>query len=125
MKKNYYAVIPSDVLTDTRLTDFEKLLFASIASLTNSEGFCFASNAYFVSVFSKSERTIQYAIKHLQELDYIYIYFNPLKNKRFIYLFEALARKSFSIGGVQSVSPPPRNQLHPLSLIIKSLVLRL
>ena len=104
-KANYYAVVPYPVLSDSRLTDFEKLLYAVISGLANSKGYCFATNAYFMGFFSKSERTIQYGISKLTKLEYIYLDINQDDgNSRKIYIV-----KPDTPGAKNCVTPGAKN----------------
>ena len=72
-KPGYWAVIPAAVRYDEKLTPNAKLLYAEISSLTDGTGYCFASNAYFQSLFGLSERTIQNLLRALQVRGYIRI----------------------------------------------------
>ena len=70
---NYWAMIPAPVRYDPDLPASAKLLYAEISSLTNTTGYCFASNAYFQRLYGLSERTIQNLLKALQADGYIRI----------------------------------------------------
>ena len=48
-KPAYWAVLPAGVRYDETLPASAKLLYAEISSLTNQEGYCYASNAYFMA----------------------------------------------------------------------------
>ena len=72
-KPGFWAVIPAAVRYDPRLPPNAKLLYAEISSLTDAEGFCFASNGYFQRLFELSERTIQNLLRALQDGGYIRI----------------------------------------------------
>ena len=50
-KPNYYAVVPANVRYSRDLSSTAKLIYGEIAALANKEGYCFASNAYFASLF--------------------------------------------------------------------------
>lgn len=66
-----FMIITYDVISDSRLTDFQKLLFAFITGLCKQKGYCWASNAYFEKFFNKSTDTIIKAITKLVELGYL------------------------------------------------------
>lgn len=69
---NYYAVIPATV----RYSDISpnaKLLYGEISALTNKNGYCWASNAYFSTLYVASERSISRWIKELQVIGAIEI----------------------------------------------------
>lgn len=70
-KPNFYAVIPADVRYDEHLTPNAKLLYAEISSLIGKEGFCYASNAYFLEVFGFSEKTTSRLIATLETYGYV------------------------------------------------------
>ena len=46
----YFAIITADVRYDKNLKANEKLLFAEITALSNTNGYCHASNRYFAGV---------------------------------------------------------------------------
>ena len=68
---NYFLMITYDVLTDRRLTDFQRLLFSAITGLCNKSGYCYARNEYFEKLFDKSTDTISKSIGKLVELGYL------------------------------------------------------
>lgn len=68
---------------DNRLTDSEKLLYSEITSLTQSNGECWASNAYFSKLYSVTPQAISKRINRLKKYGYIeikYIYGDKGKN---------------------------------------------
>jgi hypothetical protein len=64
---SYWSILTAEVRYSDKLTDFEKVLFSDITALTNKNGYCTASNAYFSRVFNKSQRSITRSITHLIE----------------------------------------------------------
>lgn len=67
-----FLMITYDVLADNRLSDFQKLLFASITGLCRGEkGYCWASNAYFEKFFNKSNTQVSEGISKLVEYGYL------------------------------------------------------
>ena len=72
-KPGYWAVLPAAVRYDPQLPPSAKILYAEISALTDQRGFCFASNAYFQSLFGMTDRTVQRILKTLQEHGYIRI----------------------------------------------------
>ena len=70
-KPNYYAVIPANVRYDKKLKPNAKLLFGEISSLCNKEGFCWASNKYFATLFEVHEKTIGKWVSQLDKLGYV------------------------------------------------------
>lgn len=70
-KPNYYAVLPACVRYDDRLKPAEKLLFAELTSLSQAEGYSWASNGYFSRLYKVSKETVSRWLSHLQECGYI------------------------------------------------------
>ena len=68
---NYYAVIPAEVRYDKDLKANEKLLYGEISVLSNKNGYCNASNAYFSDLYDKHKDTISEWICNLAKKNYI------------------------------------------------------
>lgn len=102
MKHNpsYYAVITADVRYDQRLSANAKLLYGEITSLTNKEGYCWASNAYFAELYGLTERTISRLISSLKNCGYIN-YEVEQDNYRKIYLSQPPRVDNSDVGGRQ------------------------
>lgn len=67
----FYAILPSPVRYDKRLSASEKVFFAEITALSDQCGYCYAGNGYFSKLYDTSDRTVQRWVKHLQELGYV------------------------------------------------------
>ncbi len=98
IKCNYYAIIPAAIRYDKDLTDKAKLLYGEITCLCNKEGYCFATNNYFASLYRCTPRAIQFTISKLQEKGYIKIIIEN-NYQRKIYLTDAL--------GYEKIFTPP------------------
>ena len=72
-KPSYYAVIPADVRYDDQIPANAKLLYGEISALIGPEGFCFAGNEYFASIYGLSERTVRSLIGSLQKAGYVQV----------------------------------------------------
>ena len=70
-KPNYYSVIPANVRYDENLKDKAKLLYGEITSLSDRNGYCYASNRYFANLYNVSSTTISLLIKNLIDNGYI------------------------------------------------------
>ncbi|MDO5555209.1 MAG: helix-turn-helix domain-containing protein [Clostridia bacterium] len=70
---NYYAIIPATIRYDNELKPSEKLLYGEITALSNKEGYCFATNKYFASLYGVINGTVSRWISHLEQSDYIRI----------------------------------------------------
>ena len=57
-KPSFYAVLPASVRYDEKLSSSEKLFYAEITAMSESEGYCWASNSYFAKIFGVSTSTI-------------------------------------------------------------------
>lgn len=66
-----FLMLTYDVLTDERLTDFEKILYSAITGLCRKEGYCWASNAYIAKMLNKSESRVKDSISKLVNLGYL------------------------------------------------------
>lgn len=75
-----FGVIPNAILYDKRLKNGEKILYTFISSLSNKNGFCYASNAYLSEIVGVTKNTIGVYLKHLEDLGYIYRNFKTSKN---------------------------------------------
>lgn len=85
--QSFFITITAEVLYDKSLNPIEKLIFAEISSLTNKEGYCFASNKHFADIFDRNETTISTIINKLQKKQYIDIEILEKEgNKRKIFL---------------------------------------
>ena len=70
-ESSQFLLLTYDILVDDRLTDFQKLLFASITGLCRQKGYCWASNSYFEKLFNKSNTQVSTGISKLVELNYL------------------------------------------------------
>ena len=70
---NFYAILPSYIRYDKKLSSFDKVMYSEITALTNAKGFCYAFNSYFELVFNVSTSTIQRSLSRLEEQKYIFI----------------------------------------------------
>ena len=71
VNKSYYAILPATVRYDKGLSPNAKLLFAEVTALCNDEGYCWASNQYFATLYGVEKRTIQRWIDSLIEKKYL------------------------------------------------------
>lgn len=64
---SYYAIITADVRYNDNLTSTAKLLFGEITALSNTQGFCSASNGYFAKLYGITTRRISELVTSLAE----------------------------------------------------------
>lgn len=72
-KPAYFAIIPAVVRYDNELPANAKLLYGEISALTGPEGFCWASNGYFSSLFGMSKDRIRHMFALLEQRGHIAI----------------------------------------------------
>lgn len=70
-RPGYYAVIPADVRYDENIPPNAKLLYGEISALIGAEGFCYATNSYFMKIYGFSDPTISRLISSLEQHGYI------------------------------------------------------
>lgn len=68
---SYYAIIPASVRYDEKLSANAKLLFGEITALTSKEGYCWASNAYFATLYKATPRVVQMWMAQLRKQGHI------------------------------------------------------
>ena len=67
----YYANIPANVRYDKELSANAKLLYGELTALSNKEGYCWAGNQYFASLYGVTKVTVSTWIGQLKERGYI------------------------------------------------------
>ena len=70
-KPNFYGIIPAHVRYDKRLSSSEKVLYSELTALTHSEGYCWATNAYFAKLYNKNVMTVSIWITNLEKYGYV------------------------------------------------------
>lgn len=83
-KVGYYSIIPATVLYNKELKANEKLLYAIITSLSNKEGYCFATNKYLAEKLGVNHKTISSWISDLQKRKFIIVEQIRNENKQII-----------------------------------------
>ena len=63
--------MPADVRYDKNLKPMEKILYTEITALTNSKGYCFATNSYFAELYEVHKNTVGTWISNLEKQGYI------------------------------------------------------
>ena len=80
----YYSIIPATILYNKELKANEKLLYAIITSLSNKEGYCFATNKYFAEKLGVNYKTVSSWISDLQKRKFIIVEQIRNENKQII-----------------------------------------
>ena len=70
-KPNYFGILPANVRYDKSLKPMEKILYTEISSLTNKDGYCYATNSYFSKLYEVHKNTVGAWINNLEKQGYI------------------------------------------------------
>ena len=68
---NYFGILPANVRYDKTLRPMEKILYTEITALSNSKGYCFATNSYFAELYDVHKNTAGCWISNLEKQGYI------------------------------------------------------
>ena len=71
IRPGYYAIIPANVRYDDSIPPNAKLLYGEISALIGEDGFCYATNAYFMKLYNFSDPTISRLLSQLEKAGYI------------------------------------------------------
>lgn len=83
----YQINIPAAVRFDESLPANAKLLYGEIKALCDQQGYCWASNHHFATLYSVKKETISLWLKQLRERGLIQVYINEKQgNQRQIFL---------------------------------------
>lgn len=72
-KPSYYSILTADVRYDKSLSYGARLLYSEITALSGRDGYCYASNSYFMKAYEVSEGTLKCWIKNLKDCGYIQV----------------------------------------------------
>lgn len=70
-RPNYFGILPANVRYDKNLKPMEKILYTEISSLTNRDGYCYATNSYFSKLYEVHKNTVGTWINNLEKQGYI------------------------------------------------------
>lgn len=112
IRPGYYAIIPADVRYDDGIPPNAKLLYGEISALIGKDGFCYASNAYFMKLYGFSDPTISRLISQLEKAGYIKRELEKDKSG------QVVRRKLFLSVSAPEIQPPIKNDTTLPSKII-------
>ena len=69
----YYSIIPATILYNKDLKANQKILYAVITSLSNKEGYCFASNKYLADKLNVGANTVSGWITDLRRKNLVQV----------------------------------------------------
>ena len=70
--KNYvtiYSIVPKEYMNNSKLNSTDKLLLCHITALCKKNGYCIATNRYFMSIYGISKTSISKSINKLVRLN--------------------------------------------------------
>lgn len=102
----HYLKLNSNLVEIPNLSPRAKLLYGYIVSLTQQNGYCFATNAFFMKKLSVCERTVTRTITELKKLNLISSKWGQHKNGR-------RGRLIFLISNSPNLSTIPRQDCLP------------
>lgn len=100
--RSLYSVIPARVRDDHSLRPNAKLLYGELSALAQSEGYCWAYNAYLAEQLGVAAKTVEGLLKQLKDRGHI-----QLEVERDPETNEVLRRKIWICGPPGSSVPPP------------------
>lgn len=109
---NYYAIIPANVRYSKALEPNAKLLYGEITALTHKEGYCWASNDFFASLYDVDERTIKRWLQSLREQGFIKVELKKtgLKTERKIWIQDLFAKGQKCLDEDDTVENAPTDE---------------
>ena len=109
---SYWGVIPAPVRYCKSLQPAAKLLFTEITALCRREGYCWASNAHFQSLYGVDRSTVQRWLVSLQKAGFVRVELVPGTGIRRIYDLTAPPEQKRG-GGVSKAREPRRKTAIP------------
>ena len=70
-KPAYWAVLPAGIRYDEELRPNAKLIYAEISAMSDSTGFCWATNRYLAQLFGLAQDTVSALVAQLAERGYV------------------------------------------------------
>lgn len=110
---SYWGVIPLPVRHCKTLQPAAKLLFSEITALTKREGYCWASNAYFQSLYEVDRATVQRWLVALVREGFIRVEVVPGTGIRRIYDLSIPPPQKQSGGAAKTKPPRRKNAIDP------------
>jgi hypothetical protein len=107
---SYWAVLPSPIRYNPKLSSSAKVLYAELSSLTQSYGYCWADNEYFCRLYGITERTVIRLLGLLEETGCIRIEGGGTTRRRIFCGINPLADAAFD-----DQAPGRRGQKRPLT----------
>lgn len=68
---SYYSIIPAPIRYDKSLPLGARMLYGELTSLSNSDGYCWATNGYFAELYDVDKRTVSRWVSALVDSGYV------------------------------------------------------
>ncbi len=98
-----YAVLTTEILLASDITDGQKILLGLITGLTRNTGFCYASNEYLAKHLGKSAGAVSNSISDLVDKNYLIRYVQ--RDERKVVVSRALAVRTMSKQAINLINP--------------------
>jgi hypothetical protein len=115
-----FAIVPTEVLRHPALTPQDKLVLTVLSSYADTDGYCWPSVATLSADSGLSERSVQYALRHLQEVMVVEVKRYQREdggqgsNSYWVRGFDRGTVQLVHQGGAQLAGAPPQ-EVHPNS----------
>lgn len=103
IRPTYFSIIPAEIKYNRDISDFAKILYGEIMSLSNDKGYCYATNKYFSELYGKDKDTISKTVSALKNVGAVRVEIVD-EFQRKIYPLVAIGVSGKSLGG--SVKTP-------------------
>lgn len=103
IRPTYFSIIPAEIKYNRGISDFAKILYGEIMSLSNDKGYCYATNKYFSELYGKDKDTISKTVSALKNVCAVRVEIVD-EFQRKIYPLVAIGVSGKSLGG--SVKTP-------------------
>ncbi len=100
---SYFSIIPAEIKYNRDITDFAKILYGEIMSLSNDKGYCYATNQYFADLYGKDKDTISKTVASLKTIGVVSVEIVDSFQRK-IYPLIAVGVRQNNLGG--SVKTP-------------------
>ena len=120
---SFYAIIPAHVRYCKDIEPGAKLLYGEITALTQTHGYCWASNKYFAELYDVDERTIQLWLRSLKSQKFIVVEYDKSNfySPRKIWIYQEVKnmftkRNNLHDHAKKSSAAPEENFTHNITL---------
>lgn len=114
-QRNYWGVVPGEVLHDRDLTSAAKLLYLVLSSMVGRNGYCWPSNETLGEELAMSKRRVQELLANLQDRGYIRVSVRRSEQtneveRRYIYCGMFVSQQTEPPSGENPPEPPAKSR---------------